>query len=544
MYRIIRSRQKLFLSILLFLLVFCILGLPFTQWGFKTDDWATIHHAIIKSWSNILKFFTEGNCEAFFLPSNVQPVKQAFFQGLYRPLYFLHHSLQYYLFGTNPYGYFLVSVGLHALNTVCFFLLLSRIAPITLATCSAAFFGFQPSLWNWLGWTSAQMYFTELFTFFLIIFAVLRYLKTQNFMFYLLACILYACNMFLKEQSIFFPVWLLVALHMYYQTTTDTNESLFKRLPQYLRISAGFWLIMLGYVVIRVHYFPLTADTGTLTFEPTLSSIVARFSTRFYDFVTYAVDLLGLSWQPNGHQAINAVILGSVLTLLAILFFMSTRKKLLVFCLFSIPLVSWPAILMHYQPRYLYLALPWIILFVVIALISLPCSFSKNIRIGATAAFTCLVSWNAYFLHYHLAQREAALNTITTAFRHLATQPEIANRNVCFIALPPQWFQTGSAQAVRLLCNDDTKLVFQCDANLFPRTGWLDDNYIDFIPDATGILCQSRNINKCWFETKTKEKKDSELIEIPPMVLLHKPLFIVWDYAKKQFKIITHYFSS
>jgi hypothetical protein len=432
--------------------VFCVLGLPFTQWGFKTDDWGNIYHSIIKQWTDLLAFFTEGNSETVFLPCNVPPVNQAFFQGLYRPMSFIYYYLQYCLFGTAPYGFLLVSTFFHALNAVLFFNLLSYCVTIPTAFLAATYFGFHPSLGIWVGWTSAQTYFIELFVLFIIIYMLLLYCRTQRLIFYVLGCLLFALNLLLKEQTIFLPFWLIGACYLY-QDLQNSAGSWHAKLRRALKLSGGFWLVALGYLFLRLSLFPLTAETGTLTFQPTWNSFITRFSSRFYDAVSYGNELIGLSWLPSGHPWIKGTLLTMIMVIGCVMIWRNTQKKYVLFLLCSIPLFSWPAILMHLQPRYMYMALP--LLIASMALLIAP------LQKWARILWLILIIWNAGFLVHRMAQREKVLHMITTAFEKLVANPVTHGQSLCFVELPGHWFAQGTAQAVWMLRHDESKPVFQ-----------------------------------------------------------------------------------
>ena len=430
--------------------------------------------------------------ERFCNPSNSEPCQQAFFQGLYRPLSFIYYFLQYCIFGIQPYGFYLVTVGLHAINSVLLFLLFSRITPLIYSFFAALFFGFHPSLFNWLGWTSAQTYFIELFTLLLIVCALIAYLRSKKIIFYITACILFLLNLFLKEQSIFLPFWLVGALYLCQKAVATSSVPFLKTMVQSIKLSSVFWLISFFYITVRLHYFPLTNQTSTLTFQPTWHSFITRMSVRLFDFVTYVNDLLGLSWLPYNIRLIKALTITTILITIAWLWWRNTKKIYVIFGLISIPLFSWPALLMHYQPRYIYMALPWT-LFIVLMLITYKNHQSTRWtkRIGKIA-ITLVICFNAAFLVHHLNRRQKTLHMITVAFQDLAKDPRINNRCLYFLGLPDQWFQQGTAQAIWLLTDNDRNPIFQ---------------------GALSITADERSRN-------------------------HNPLCVVWDDNTKKFRVV------
>ncbi len=248
------------------------------------------------------------------------------------------------------------------------------------------------------------------------------------------------------------PLWLIGAFYIY-------GESFWRA----LKLSIGFWIVNFCYLAVRLSLFPLTAQTGTLTFQPTWHSIITRFSSRFYDAVSYLNEFLGFSWLPLQHQWIKGLLIITALILLGILFVKNHHKKYVLFLLCSIPLFSWPAIIMHFQPRYIYMALPLMIAAIAI-LIDPPRQWLK-LALGA------LIMWNAVFLVHHLAQREKILHMITAAFEEIVANPVTRGKSLCFVDIPSCWFDQGTAQAVWLLRHDGSKPVFQeSRATLSPVT--------------------------------------------------------------------------
>ena len=293
------KNKNTILSISIFFIVIFILGIPFYKWGFKTDDWSNIYYSIANSYKDILTFFTKGNIEALCYPSNGTPLPQNFLKGLFRPMSFLYYLPQYLLFKTNAFGYYLVTIIFHALNTVIFFNLLLYFTPTLLAFLSSLLFSFHPSLWNWLGCISAQTYQIELFVLFISVFTLKKYIDTTKFKFYLISCIAFASNLFLKEQTIVFPIWIIPTIFFYCKTQTETKYG------KPFLLSLGYWITSLFYLIIRAIQFPIISNCDTFNCQPNLASFLNRTKERLFDFVTYVSDMFFLSWMPNNHQIIN-----------------------------------------------------------------------------------------------------------------------------------------------------------------------------------------------------------------------------------------------
>jgi len=544
----------LYLSLILFLMIFVILGLPHTNWGFKTDDFSNILHSNITSWSQFFRLFYEGNIEAFYVPSNQTPGQSAFFAGLFRPLSFVYYLPQFYFFHTWAYGYYLVTIAFHALAAVLLFNFLLLITDYWLAFMLALFFGFHPSLYNWLGWTSAQTYFIELVIILTIISLLIKYLKTENTWLYYAAVGLYPCTIFLKEASIVLPFWVLIGVYL---STRKWSRA--------LKISSGFWLVAFGYLIARAAIFPLTSNTSTLTFKPTWESFSQRMSSRLFDFVTYGVDMLGLSWLPNStYLPTYSIVLKSMCIMFILIclfwcFIKSTQKTLILFLIFSMLLFTWPAILMHYQPRYIYLGLPFFIL-------SLG-GLLKYAPKVSTFVLALILPITIIFLHTKLTTREKTLHYISSSFQELVRNPSIHNRSICFLALPGQWFHEGSAQAIWLYRNDATYPVFQIDLDiaisdvipgltgdpacpskpsrsrgntnvLNPRKNFLNKNYMQVTQESNACIFTSTNPEKLWFITPENTHSSTATLVIDQTIVQYNPVYITWDYYEKKFIIL------
>lgn len=455
------NHEKLYLSILLFLLVFCILGLPFTQWGFRCDDWGNIWHSAVKSWRDIITFFTDGkSLDAFHASSNSwTTTKASFFCGLYRPMSLVYLIPQYLLFSTNPYGYFLITIAIHAFSSALLFNILSLFTQLPIAFLAATFFGFHPSLWTWLGWISAQTYNIQLLVLLLIIFLLMYYLEHKKIWAYFFACCLFLTNVFLHEQIFFLPFWLLFAIPLHEEHTQLHAIPYLQRLIKGTLLTLPFLGITIFYFIVRLYYFPLTSNTATLTFEPTWLSFKTRILERTYDFVTFIADIFGLTALPKNNPLFKACLILIIFFVLLWLFIKSDKKKIVLFLACSIPLFGWPALLMHNQPRYYYMAIP---LFMVIVIILLPIQKpSQDTRKFVTFAVIIFTNANAFFLLRDLKKRELLYHPVTKAFVQLATDIRTKNRALCFTALPPETHLFGAcAQAIWLLKGDNKNPVF------------------------------------------------------------------------------------
>jgi len=535
------ANKKTILALSIFIFTMLILAIPYKNWGFKTDDFGNIFHAKIHSIKEIPNFFTEGNMERFNHPSNSNTYQQAFFSGLFRPMSFIYYYLQYLLFGDNPYGYFFVTIMFHALNTVLLFFILSLFAPLILSYTVALFFAFHPSLWNWLGWVSAQTYYIELFVLLTLVLLLKKSIDQKSPTLYVLSCLLYATNLYLKEATIIVPVWLIFGLYLYLSHIKQCTK--FQIFIQSIKLSIGYWIVAFGYLIHRAMFFPLNANTQTLTFEPTIASFIARQKARLFDHVTYITDILGLSWMPGSNQLLKGAFILFLIGLLAVLFIRSSKKSLLAFILVSIPIFSWPALLMHYQPRYIYLALPFFLLYIVAGITYFKPLKSIQFQYLSTCSsliITPFILCNTLFITKRMKQREYVFHEVTQSFKKLLKKDIIKNKPprqpLCFFNIPHHWFAMGTAQAVWLLSNTKTLYPiyqFQTGINYQQQDTYLhipkyDQPVFDVKPSKTGFT----------LEYIVNNHKNSIELDIDQQYRKLNPLYITWDYQHAQFKVL------
>ncbi len=534
------QHKKLILGCLLFILVFSLLGLPFIHWNFETDDWGNIYLSNIKHWADIKKFFI--NIETSTYASNYTASQQSFFCGLLRPMTFVFYYVQHLFFGLNPYGYFLVTVGVHALSTAVLFYLYSLFTNLYAAFFAAVFFGFHPSIGRWLGWISPQSYQIELLLFLFIILLLHRYLTTAQPSWYVLACLLFLSNLFLREQTVVFPFWLIVACYLY-RKSQQPNADRFNNILYSIKFSLPFWCISLFYLGVRLMLFPFNAaHTGTLTFELTWYSFIKRQSERFFDFVTYASDFCGLSHLPTNHQILKGSLIVSLCLLLGWLFYYNSKKVYVLFAACSTLFFSWPALLMHYQPRYMYIAIPFSLLTVLLLV-----EFYQGYRVSSTTKkiaallFSCLIATNAFMDMQGFYRREQRSYIPARAFHELVQNPITRGRAICFLCLPNQYLTVGCAQAVWLLSGDNTRPVFHISPYMKIKGKdytELRTTYITFTPIKHGLCCSSTNPDKICFITREGDAYTTQNIVLTDQILSSNPLFVTWDYKNQHFAIM------
>lgn len=486
--------KKFILSLIIFFLTVGILGIPYINWGFDTDVFANIQHCSTQSFFTCFNFFKEGNIEAFCNPSNSPAHGQAFLSGLYRPMSFIYYLPQFYLFGTNAYGYFLVTIIFHAFNAVLLFLIFSNFISLLFAFLAALFFAFHSSLFIWLGWTSAQTYFIELFVLLLSLLALKKYLDQKSSLFYFLSCFLYLSNLFLKEATIIFPVWIVFAIYFYLQYK-DKSENIFSRIKKSLLFSSGYWFCAAIYVAARLQNFPFTSNTSTFNFEPNLPSFLNRQKDRFLDLVTYFSDIFGLRFLPANSRLLKGTLILLIFTAITFLFFKNKKKSFALFLILSTLLFSWPMII-QCQPRYIYLAIPFFILLCIWLITGTKQNlFPPKYKNAAAFLFSLFLICIAILFVGQIKKREISSRFVQNAFEELLKNKEMQhavelNHSLAFFDIPSRFH--NATQAMWLLTGKSSYPVY-----VF-----------------------------------------GQLKEIPEKYLKENPLFITWDSKNEKFTII------
>ena len=526
-------KNRIITAITIFAAIIILLGLPYNKWGFKTDDFGNIYATKKLCSQGLKQVFGTGNIEALYAPSNsvaTQASTQGFLSGLYRPFSFILYYPQYLLFGNKPYGYFLTTITIHALNSALFFFLLSYVLPWLTSLLLSLLFAFHPSLANWLGWTSAQTYFSELLLMLLCGIFLFQAIKNKQFLWYLGSLACFFAALFTKETTIVLPFLLTAGALLY-------NKKL-------LSYTSGFWGITAGYFVTRAYVMGLNSNVSTFTATPTLNGYLKKLSGRFFDAITYIADLFLLTGLPRNHQVIKGLLIASISASLCYLFWKSAQKKHLLFLTFCLASFSWPILLIHYQARYIYLLLPLSLFIAALCWKSSAITLEtrKFLSKAGTVTGALLVLCNLHYMKSSLKSREYVFGSTVQAFNDLLQTDVIKNKSthqpIAFVGLPDHWFPLANAQAVWLMNGKDNFPVYNFgpSVNLSWQRSYLDkpfniNNPISIEPTHNGFLFSSKNKQLANFN----DKKQATSLTIPKKYRDEKPIFVTWDYTHGKF---------
>lgn len=535
------NRRNLFFCGLVFIgiVVFCILGLPFTNWGFLHDDFGVIWHSKIQGLQNVLRLFYEHGMSCVPQPSNYMAPEQSFFAILYRPLVYVAYTIQMLFFNFNPYGYFLVMIFFHALNAMLLFYFFSILFDLSTAFWASLFFGFHLSLWDWMGWIAGQSHVINLTLILVIVLLFYHYINTYKFRYYAFAAILLLMSLFYRETAIILPFWFVLSLLFLKQC----------KVSEIIKHTWLFFAIDIVYLVVRFALYPLSVAGSGLKVTLSPLAFVYNLKNRFFDVVTFLVDVANLSWLSGDNRLLKGFLLTCFFSVVLWLFYKNSHKTILLYCLISMTLFMWPALLRYYSSRYLYKALPFLIVFFIYIFLK-----QENRHRLTRVGMFLFVGIAMMLLPLHLKTREVRLHKIELAFKSLANSSEIKDRKVCFVGLPYEYFPTGAAQALFIHGVDPSTPVYYDTSTFLWSKKYPAENPIRISIVDNVINLEVIDKQDCWFNpfnqfgkmgeyVKNKVDSVTGMVRMLTQVLDKKYagqnlLFVTWDYKNWHFKIL------
>lgn len=222
------------------------------------DQYTIVGHELIKSFSTLPKLFTS-NYWGDQYPN-----------GLYRPLTSLSFAFNYFLNGLNPFGYHLVNLLLHIINSLMLYFLVNCYSQTNkLALFSAIIFVIHPIHTEAVSNISGR---AELLT---ANFALLSWtaylLSKENFRYYWLSLVLYFFSLIAKESGItLIGVLILADLCKYWENWPLQIKNL-------LKLYSGYFILAGIYLLIRLLVLDNLGVPETWLYWRNID-----FTTRFY----------------------------------------------------------------------------------------------------------------------------------------------------------------------------------------------------------------------------------------------------------------------
>lgn len=547
-------KKKVVIAVTLFLVIFCIFGLPFTSWWFfGADDFHALYLGYqTKTVKQLLYHFIDGNIAQGAGPSNyAQPTTHpTFFSVYYRPLYLVYLTLQYWFFGTNAYYYHLCNVFFHALNTALIFMIFCWFSPFVPALFAALFFAVHPQIGYRFGAIVNLHYYVNVTLLIGVTIFYKKWLDTKKWWTYLGACLLFALSLLTRESSIVFPAVLFLGTWVYKKNKTHCIKSV-----------CGFILIASLFLVWRLHLYPF----GNVPTSPSCSLIskLPELKVFLYDFFT-------LSWLPWGKPLIRLGLLIGCMTGFFALFLRCTKKRETNLLFGAGSIMLWPALMGPYSPRYFYEAWPFFLAGFLMCFTYQEPVLNSKFKQTELIFFSLLICFYSAFCWDSFQRRAIKHQQLSTAVHQLIQNSRVHNRALCFLCQPLDGMGEQNPDIFKILLNQPDKIIYfdsstaitQADKNLIEPVWWgnrvsmyHEKNYFLITPLQDGFRITSLDPNKVFFNLSLNgyslgkkiihQMNNNTVIDFSLIIdqeyLDQKPLFIFWDFERKAFIIHEHF---
>jgi predicted membrane-bound mannosyltransferase len=193
--------------------------------GFVWDDhFIIVQNTAIKDARNVVGFFTQD----FWRNSTL-----GIYSGFYRPIVLVSFFLDFMLWGLNPFGFHLVNISIHLMNTLLVFFIITLLTKDrSLGLFSGIFFGIHPVQTEVVNAIFNRGDLLATFFVFLSLFLYLRFLSIRKSYLYVLSLCVFVFALLSKEIA-FVLIILLLATDFYF--IADLRwKSVFTRLRFYL----------------------------------------------------------------------------------------------------------------------------------------------------------------------------------------------------------------------------------------------------------------------------------------------------------------------
>ncbi len=562
--------QPILAALLLFLTMTGFL-LHKNRFDFFDDDYGAFYSGRNFQFSDIKEYFNGNKLnDLTILPSNLQPIDKSFFGVTYRPATLLFYALECAIFNAqenfHAWPYFVVSVFLHALAVVLIFLAMSFFVSWLLAFLAAICFAFYPFMGIFIGRFSIQPFSLCLIFGLLCVGLFYRFSKTGNYLSLFLSSISFAIPLFMHEIVIGLPLWLfLLAFYEF----SSVDKSKFRSGIKAFASTFPFFLIVMIYLGLRVWFFPPIFVTG-LIFNPIL--VFTKLKIRFYDFVTLAIDLFGLSWIKPGNAILKSFLLISAALWVLILFIHSRRKALCTLLIFGFFILAWPSFLITHQARYLYVGMPFFLATIALCINQVDLeSLTERVLKFSGFVFFVLTAVIGIFENRQLLSHALERFSLTrNALYDLANRENLFDQTIFFIGLPHEIFPfSGLEQALSIFGPEkyrDRKVIYE---PLLNATCFFVNRIENKVP-TENLLKMEVDGNECGLESLNREKiwinysnpfgytkkcsvgdiikisiySDQDqhglrvsriLVSLNDQVIEQMPVFITWDYQNQRF---------
>ena len=238
--------------------------------------------------------------------------------GLFRPIVSTINLIDYFLWGTNAFGYHLTNSLMHLINIQLVYHLSLRIFKrVDISFLCSLLFLFHPILANSVYWISGRTDMVACSFYLLSLILTSKYLEDLDIKYFILSQVSFFAALLSKEISITLPlaqVWMI----WYNKHDPDQDISLRPVLARFVTYSALVVALFLSYRLFIFGQSPLTIDD------------VYNIG-GFYHLFINAIKVASFMTVPFGHQSLEMLVYDYKLYLIIIIIPTSIRIIYLVF---------------------------------------------------------------------------------------------------------------------------------------------------------------------------------------------------------------------
>jgi hypothetical protein len=532
--------KNVFLSILIFAIVFVTYAMAIRGHWFAIDDLGEILNGRINSWKDFIRVFTS-DMRFFSKAYNYNFPQPNFISGFMRPMQHIFLTVIYNLFGTNPDAFGLLHVLFHSLNATIIFTLFRKWLPLSLSCFGSLLFAFYPDT-TWLTWLCTLQ--SSLMLFFLLL-SIVTFLplikKTSNLLSYprfYIAGFFFLCSLLSRENPVFFAVWPFCFFILF----SKSKYGFASKIVSAFQRSSIFFITLATYVALRIYAF------GFESIGRTFNNLFFRFlflkkifstpgSTKLLSQIDSAKNLITSTaektttitavatakLQPSNilnkitytffewsrrifnlpHQEINQKLVLIVLSLLTILFLIyayNKRHRLLFFLFSGILLLIWPCILVYPDVRYMNVAYPLFIFMVLIGIENIRRKPKLITKIYVSIVVIVLTLLLANGFHGNIIGQAITHKSVIEKSLHyvfLKGNPNLPNNpSLIFVSALGESDIQETLQVIS--GNQNLKAAYVIIARLYGQSGYDTENVrYNIIPIQNGFRFTSLEKHKC-----------------------------------------------
>lgn len=546
---------------ILFCIVFCIVFFPIIffindWWFYSIDDFTALAQGAggELTWSQFWECFQAGNVRTINLATNFLKAKNTFSNVFYRPLCYFAYIFLHKIFGLNALLYFYLNTFLHAINSALLFYIFSFFFKKEIAVIGALLFAFHPQFgYIVFGHMSYLQHYVTLCIYCLLFILLRRYRLSNNITYLFCSSFLFFISIFFREIGLVAPFILLLYLYFIEKKHTPSN------------MKYVFWMflsIVFFYLFCKFFSYPVVGNGEFLPWRE-----LFNIPLKIANMLITIKDVFWLSVIAGSYKFISYSL--AIFFSCLFLFGLVKEKKwgLYFFLLGSFLLLSWPNMLLPYNPRYIYESYPFFI-FSILHVAREKYILTSNI-LRKIFIIGLLVCGGGFFIS-NLKIRSCNLLRLRTAVLGFVKGlgdcvKQEGIRPICFFCLPANGLLSGLEQAIWLFGKNtaipvylDHSTVLQASSlialeqkGLFLKAASLPlkndysirrDKYIFHFEvkknDALFFYSDKSCLGDRLYEEKENGKTVSFALKIHEKYMIKDTLFFVFDYENALLKKI------